>query len=60
MGARILTGLKSGDVEELKDAVEEPNPLRALSIKQHAAQSASASFMSPYDQIPVFAIAQCV
>lgn len=58
MGARILTGLKPGDVEQLKDAVEEPNPPRALSIIQHAAQSASASFMSPYDQIPVFAIAQ--
>lgn len=57
MGARILTGLKPVDVELLKDAVMEPNPPKALSIIQNAANSAS-SFKSPFDQIPVFAIAQ--
>ena len=58
MGARILTGLKPGDVEELKDAVEEPNPPKALSIIQNAANSETSSFTSPFDEIPVFAIAQ--
>mmetsp|Transcript_27187 Transcript_27187/g.65370 ORF Transcript_27187/g.65370 Transcript_27187/m.65370 type:complete len:401 (+) Transcript_27187:140-1342(+) len=58
MGARILTGLKPGDVEELKDAVEEPNPPKALSIIQNAAESASSSFNIPFNKIPVFAIAQ--
>lgn len=58
MGARILTGLKPGDVERLKDAVEEPNHVKALSIIQGAANSGSSSFDSPYDQIPVFTIAQ--
>jgi hypothetical protein len=58
MGARILTGLKPGDVEQLRDAVEEPNPPKALSIIQCAANNGSASFSSPFDQIPVFTIAQ--
>ena len=58
MGARILTGLKPGDVEKLKDAVEEPNPPKALSIIQNAANSETSSFNTPYDLIPVFAIAQ--
>ncbi|KAL7527144.1 hypothetical protein ACHAWF_002054 [Thalassiosira exigua] len=58
MGARILTGLKPGDVERLKDAVEEPNPPKALSIIQNAANSDTSSFNRPFDEIPVFAIAQ--
>ena len=58
MGARILTGLTPVDVEQLKDAVMEPNPPKALSIIQSAANSATCSFKSPFDQIPVFAIAQ--
>ncbi|KAL7443278.1 hypothetical protein ACHAXH_007077 [Discostella pseudostelligera] len=58
MGARILTGLTPVDVEQLKDAVMEPNPPKALSIIQSAANSATSSFKSPFDQIPVFAIAQ--
>ena len=58
MGARILTGLKPGDVEQLRDAVEEPNPPKALSIIQSAANNGSTSFSSPFDQIPVFTIAQ--
>lgn len=58
MGARILTGLKPGDVQKLKDAVEEPNPPKAISIIQNAANSDSSSFNHPFDEIPVFAIAQ--
>ena len=58
MGARILTGLTPVDVEQLKDAVMEPNPPKALSIIQSAANSATSRFKSPFDQIPVFAIAQ--
>eukprot|EP00584_Thalassiosira_punctigera_P023964 CAMPEP_0172555240 /NCGR_PEP_ID=MMETSP1067-20121228/58316_1 /TAXON_ID=265564 ORGANISM="Thalassiosira punctigera, Strain Tpunct2005C2" /NCGR_SAMPLE_ID=MMETSP1067 /ASSEMBLY_ACC=CAM_ASM_000444 /LENGTH=388 /DNA_ID=CAMNT_0013343755 /DNA_START=78 /DNA_END=1245 /DNA_ORIENTATION=- len=58
IGARILTGLKPGDVERLKDAVEEPDPPKALSIIQNAANSDTSSFNSPFDEIPVFAISQ--
>mmetsp|Transcript_13709 Transcript_13709/g.29691 ORF Transcript_13709/g.29691 Transcript_13709/m.29691 type:complete len:406 (+) Transcript_13709:131-1348(+) len=58
MGARILTGLQPGDVEQLKDAMEEPDPPKALSIIQNAADSAASVFQSPFDSIPVFAIAQ--
>ncbi|KAL3826742.1 hypothetical protein ACHAXA_009351 [Cyclostephanos tholiformis] len=58
MGARILTGLRPGDVERLRDAMEEPNPPKALSIIQGAANNGSSSFSSPFDQIPVFTIAQ--
>jgi hypothetical protein len=58
MGARVLTGLTPVDVEQLKDAVMEPNPPKALSILQNAANSAACSFKSPFDEIPVFAIAQ--
>lgn len=58
MGARILTGLKPGDVERLKEAVEEPNPPKAMSIIQSAANSEDSKFNTPFDEIPVFAIAQ--
>lgn len=58
MGARILTGLKPGDVEKIKDAMEEPNPPKAQSIIQDAANSESSSFNHPFNEIPVFAIAQ--
>eukprot|EP00581_Thalassiosira_minuscula_P013657 CAMPEP_0183727230 /NCGR_PEP_ID=MMETSP0737-20130205/25174_1 /TAXON_ID=385413 /ORGANISM="Thalassiosira miniscula, Strain CCMP1093" /LENGTH=389 /DNA_ID=CAMNT_0025958813 /DNA_START=37 /DNA_END=1203 /DNA_ORIENTATION=+ len=58
MGARILTGLKPGDVESLKEAVEEPNPPKALSIIQNAVNSETTKFNSPFNEIPVFAIAQ--
>lgn len=58
MGARILTGLNPGDVEKLKDAVQEPDTQKALSIIQQAANSEKSSFNSPFDEIPVFAIAQ--
>jgi len=61
MGARILTGLKPGDMEQLKDAVESPNAPKAMpkamEIIQKAANSAS-SFNTPFDHIPVFSIAQ--
>lgn len=57
MGARILTGLKPSDMEHLKEAVENPDPPTAMAIIQKAAKSAS-SFTSPFDHIPVFAIAQ--
>ena len=57
LGARILTGLKSGDVERLKDAVKTPNAQKAISIIQKASAE-STSFTSPFNQIPVFAISQ--
>ena len=57
MGARVLTGFKEGDVKKLKEAVETPNAPQALSIIQKASTDAT-SFNSPFDQIPVFAIAQ--
>ena len=53
-----MTGLKPGDMEALKDAVEETNQAKALSIIKNAANSDTASFNSPFNQIPVFAIAQ--
>lgn len=58
MGARILTGLEPGDVEQLKNAVEEPNPPLAISIIQNAANSEKSSFNNPFNEIPVFAISQ--
>ncbi|KAL7526615.1 hypothetical protein ACHAXR_001568 [Thalassiosira sp. AJA248-18] len=58
MGARILTGLQPGDVEQLKEAVEEPNPPKAMSIIQNAANNESSKFNTPFNEIPVFAIAQ--
>ncbi|KAL3783299.1 hypothetical protein HJC23_007968 [Cyclotella cryptica] len=57
MGARILTGLKPGDIENLKNAVETPNPEKALSII-HKANTQAGGFTAPFDQVPVFAIAQ--
>ncbi len=57
MGARILTGLQPGDVETLADAVKSTDTQKALSII-HRASTESSSFTNPFDQIPVFAIAQ--
>ena len=57
LGARVLTGLQPGDVQQLKDAVEAPNAQKAISIIQKAS-SESNSFTNPFGQIPVFAIAQ--
>ena len=58
MGARVLTGLNPNDIQQLKDAVEEPNYPKAVSIVQQAAQNDKASFTSPFNEIPVFCIAQ--
>ncbi|KAL9188683.1 hypothetical protein ACHAXT_007061 [Thalassiosira profunda] len=58
MGARVLTGLQPGDVEQLKEAVEEPDPPKAISIIQNAANRETCSFTTPFNEIPVFAIAQ--
>mmetsp|Transcript_16179 Transcript_16179/g.33864 ORF Transcript_16179/g.33864 Transcript_16179/m.33864 type:complete len:418 (+) Transcript_16179:162-1415(+) len=57
MGARILTGLQPGDVETLADAVKTTDTQKALAII-HRASTESNSFTNPFDQIPVFAIAQ--
>lgn len=57
MGARILTGLKPGDVDNLKDAIETPDAPKAVSIIQSAANEASG-FTHAFNEIPCFAIAQ--
>lgn len=57
MGARILTGLQPNDMEQLKEAVESPDPPKAMAIIQKAASNASG-FKSPFNHIPIFAIAQ--
>lgn len=58
VGARILTGLKPGDMDRLKHALDEQNPPEAMSIIKNAADSKTSVFSSPFDSIPVFAIAQ--
>lgn len=57
MGARILTGLKPGDVDRLKDAIETPDAPKAVSIIQSAANDANG-FTNAFNEIPCFAIAQ--
>jgi hypothetical protein len=57
MGARILTGLKPGDVEQLKDAIETPDAPKAVSIIQKASNEANG-FTNAFNEIPCFAIAQ--
>lgn len=57
MGARILTGLKPGDVDELKEAIETPDAPKAVSIIQSAANEASG-FTNAFNEIPCFAISQ--
>lgn len=57
MGARILTGLKPGDVDRLKDAIEAPDAPKAVSIIQSAANDANG-FTNAFNEIPCFAIAQ--
>lgn len=57
MGARILTGLKPGDVDELKEAIEAPDAPKAVSIIQSAANEASG-FTNAFNEIPCFAISQ--
>lgn len=57
LGARILTGLKPNDVEELKDAIDTPDAPKAVSIIQKASNDASG-FTNAFNQVPVFAIAQ--
>lgn len=57
MGAKILTGLKPGDVTNLKAAIEAPDAQKAISIIHQASNSAT-SFTKPFDQVPVFAISQ--
>ena len=58
MGARILTGLSPGDVDSLKNAVENQDQSKAISIVQNAANNENASFTGACNQIPVFTIAQ--
>lgn len=57
MGARVLAGLKPSDMEQLKEAVANPDLPKAMAIVKKAAQNAS-SFTSPFNHIPVFSIAQ--
>lgn len=57
MGARILTGLKPGDVDELKEAIETPDAPKAVSIIQSAANDANG-FTNAFNEIPCFAISQ--
>eukprot|EP00956_Cyclotella_meneghiniana_P043772 scaffold286682_cov89-Cyclotella_meneghiniana.AAC.4 len=57
MGARILTGLQPGDVQKLKDSIDTFDPSTAQSIMQKA-NTHSTGFTQPYNQVPVFAIAQ--
>jgi len=57
MGARILTGLKPGDVDELKEAIETPDAPKAVSIIQSAANEANG-FTNAFNEIPCFAISQ--
>ena len=57
MGARVLTGLQPGDVQKLKNSVETFDPSTALSIIQKA-NTQSTGFTKPFNQVPVFSIAQ--
>ena len=57
MGARILTGLKPNDVDQLKEAIEAPDAPKAMSIIQSAATDASG-FTNAFNEIPCFAISQ--
>lgn len=57
MGARVLTGLQPGDVQKLKDSIDTFNPSAAQSIIQNASTQ-STGFNQPFNQVPVFAIAQ--
>ena len=57
MGARVLTGLQPGDVQSLKDSVETANPSAIISLIQKASTQ-STGFTQPFNQVPVFAIAQ--
>ena len=57
MGARILTGLQPGDVQKLKDSIDTFDPSTAQSIMQKA-NTNSTGFTQPFNQVPVFAIAQ--